>query len=88
MKVVSGASALEGVNVAVVSPLLKLTDPAAVFPPESLSVNDTLLGTTGWENVAVGATVTGLPEESLPGVELDTVGPEAPAGVVNTTSTQ
>ena len=86
---VFGASALEGVNVAVVSALLKLTEPATVFPPESLTVNDTLLGTTAWENVAVGATVTGLPDdpEARRGTPV-TVGAKAPAAVVNTTSTQ
>jgi hypothetical protein len=84
--VVSGASGLEGMNVATVSALLKLTDPAAGFPPESFTANDTVLGTTAWENVAIGATVTGLPDD--PGVELVTVGPKAPGAIVNTTSTQ
>jgi hypothetical protein len=44
--VVSGASALEGLKVATVPELSKLTDPVTVFPPESFSVNDTLLATT------------------------------------------
>ena len=57
---------LAGLNVAVVPALSKLTDPAAGFPPESLSVNDTLPGTTAWENVAVGATESGLPDEPEP----------------------
>ena len=86
--VVFCASAFVGLNVATVSALLKLTEPAAVFPPESFSANDTLLGTTAWENVAVGATVTGLPDELLPGVEPATVGEKVPDGVVKTTSTQ
>src|SRR6266568_3844811 len=38
VKVVFCASALEGVNVAVVPALLRLTEPATVFPLESLSV--------------------------------------------------
>jgi len=54
------ASEFVGVNVAVVSSLLKLTDPPAALPAESLTVNDTVLGTTGWENVAIGMAVTGL----------------------------
>ena len=74
VNVVFCASALEGVNVATVSALLKLTEPATAVPLESLTVNDTLLGTTAWENVAVGATVTGLPDELLAGVTLATVG--------------
>ena len=86
---VSGASELVGVNVATVSVLsMKVTVPETVFPLESLSVNDTLLGTTAWENVAVGATVTGLPDEPEPGVTLVTVGEKTPDEVVNTTSTQ
>src|SRR6516225_3318602 len=49
------ASALEGVNVATVLAPLKLSEPATLFPAESLSVNDAVLGVTAWENVAVGA---------------------------------
>ena len=56
--VVLAASELDGVNVATVSALLKLTDPATLFPPESTTVNDTVLGVTACENVAVGATDT------------------------------
>jgi hypothetical protein len=67
--VVFCASALEGVKVAVVSALLKLTDPATALPPKSFTVNDTLLGTTASENVAVAAAVTGLPDDPAPGVE-------------------
>ena len=62
--------------------------PETVFPLESLSVNDTLLGTTAWENVAVGATESGLPDEPESGVTPVTVGVTAPDGVVYTTSTQ
>ena len=58
---VLAASELVGVKVATVSAALKVTEPATAFPPESLTVNDTVLGTTAWENVAVGATETGLP---------------------------
>ena len=55
------ASGLFGVNVATVSALLKLTDPATLFPAESTTVNDTVLGVTGCENVADGATDTATP---------------------------
>jgi hypothetical protein len=73
------ASELVGVNVATVLALLKLTEPATVFPAESLSVNDTVLGTTAWENVAVGATETETPVAPWLGVTVVTVG--AAAGV-------
>jgi hypothetical protein len=86
--VVFCASALEGVNVATLSALSKVTEPDAVFPLGSFSVNDTLLGTTAWENVAVGATVTGLPDDPVPGVEAVTVGEKAFGGIVKSTSTQ
>ena len=72
-------SELVGVNVATVLALLKLTEPATVFPPESLSVNDTVLGTTAWENVAVGATETGTPVDPALGVTVVTVGGVLPA---------
>ena len=65
-------------NVATVSAPLKLTEPATVFPPESFTVNDTVLGTTAWENVAVGATDTGFPVDPAAGVTLVTAGGVAP----------
>ena len=37
-------------------------------------MNDTVLGTTAWENVAVGATETGTPVAPWLGVAHDTVG--------------
>jgi hypothetical protein len=86
--VVLAASALDGVNVATVSAPLKLTDPATAFPPESFTVNDTVPDTTGWENVAVGATDTGSPVDPAPGVTLDTAGGVAPDEAEYTTSTQ
>jgi hypothetical protein len=55
------ASGFVGVNVATVFPLLKLTVPATVFPPESFIANDTVLGVTACENVAVGATEAATP---------------------------
>ena len=61
-------------NVATVLPALKLTAPATGFPPESCSVNDTVFGTTAWENVAVGATETGPPSPQKLGVTPVTVG--------------
>jgi hypothetical protein len=82
------ASGLAGVNVATVSAPLKLTEPATVFPPESFSVNDTVLGTTAWENVAVGATDTATPVAPLPGVTAVTAGGVLPADCEYTTSTQ
>ncbi len=69
-----GASELLGVNVATVLPLLKPTVPATVVPLESLSVNDTVLGCTACENVAVGATDTATPVAPELGVTLVTVG--------------
>ena len=65
--VVLAASELFGVNVATVSAPLKLTDPATLFPPESFTVNDTVPGVTGWENVADGATDTATPVAPGPG---------------------
>jgi hypothetical protein len=77
--VVLAASALAGVNVATVSAPLKPTVPATGLFAESLSVNDTVLGTTAWENVAVGATDTGLPVDPEAGVTDDTAGGVLPA---------
>jgi hypothetical protein len=73
--VVLDASALAGVKVATVLVLSKVTEPATALPPESVSVNDTVFCTTGWENVAVGATETGTPVAPWLGVTLVTVGP-------------
>jgi hypothetical protein len=67
-------SELDGVNVATVSAALKPTDPATLFPPESLTVNDTVPGVTGWENVADGATDTATPVAPELGVTLVTTG--------------
>ncbi len=72
--VVLAASELVGVNVATVSAPLKLTDPATLFPLESSTVNDTVLGVTGCENVADGATDTATPVDPELGVTLVTVG--------------
>jgi len=62
------------VNVATVLPALKLTAPATAFPLESCRVNDTVLGTTAWENVAEGATEAETPVAPELGVTLVTVG--------------
>jgi hypothetical protein len=86
--VVLAASELVGVNVATVSAPLKLTDPATALPPESLSVNDTVLGTTAWLNVAVGATDTALPVDPALGVTVVTDGGVLPEDCEYTTSTQ
>jgi hypothetical protein len=72
--VVLAASALVGVNVATVFPLLKATVPATLCPLESTTVNDAVLGVTAWENVAVGATDTATPVAPEAGVTPVTVG--------------
>ena len=71
------ASELDGVNVATVSALLKPTVPATLFPPESTTVNDTVLGVTACENVADGATDTATPVAPELGVTLVTAGAHA-----------
>ena len=68
------ASELDGVNVATVFPPLNPTDPATLFPAESTTVNDTVLGVTACENVADGATEAALPVDPEPGVTLVTAG--------------
>jgi hypothetical protein len=65
---------LVGVNVATVLPALKLTDPETVVPPESRTVKVTVLGTTAWEKVAVGAADTATPVAPEAGVTPVTVG--------------
>jgi hypothetical protein len=96
--VVPTASELDGVNVATVSAPLKLTVPFTVLFDESLTVNDTVLGVTAWENVADGATDTALPVDPELGVtpvtdggtdgvtafDDDDAGPE-PAGLAGVT---
>jgi hypothetical protein len=86
--VVLPASGLDGVNVATVSALLKLTEPATAFPPESVTVNVAVLGVTAWENVADGATDTALPVDPPAGVTVETTGGVVPAACEYTTSTQ
>src|SRR6516162_5682011 len=86
--VVLAASELAGVNVATVFPALKLTDPATELLLASFSVNDTVLGTTACENVADGATDTGLPVDPPAGVTVVTCGGVLPADCEYTTSTQ
>jgi hypothetical protein len=81
-------SELDGVNVATVLALFKLTDPATLFPDESFTVNDTVPGVTGWENVADGATDAALPVDPEPGDAVVTTGAVAPADCEYTTSTQ
>jgi hypothetical protein len=51
-------------------------------------VNDTVLGVTGCENVADGATDTALPADPEPGDSVVTTGAVAPADGEYTTSTQ
>src|SRR6478672_13194050 len=77
--VVPAASGLSGVNVATVSAPLKPTDPLTDPPPEAVTVNDTVPGTTACENVAVGATDTGLPVDPSLGVTVVTAGGVDPA---------
>ncbi len=85
---VLAASELVGVNVATVLPALKLTAPGTEFPPESFTVNDTVLGTTAWENVAVGATDAATAVAPSFGVTVVTEGGVVPALWAYTTSTQ
>ena len=85
---VLAASELVGVNVATVFAAVEAHRPATLFPPESFTVNDTVLGTTAWENVAVGATETGLPVDPELGVTVVTAGGVVPAVGEYTTSTQ
>jgi hypothetical protein len=86
--VVLPASELVGVNVATVSAAFKLTVPLTVLFAESFTVNDTVPGVTGWENVAVGATDTALPVDPAAGAIVDTTGGVVPAVGEYTTSTQ
>jgi len=86
--VVLPASELVGVNVATILPALKLTDPATGLLLESFTVNDTVLGTTGCENVTDGATDTGFPDDPALGVTPVTWGGVLPADCEYTTSTQ
>src|SRR5215813_11736622 len=86
--VVLAASELAGVNVATVFPALKLTDPATPPPPGPCTVNDTVPGTTAWENVADGAADTGFPDDPAAGVTDVTCGGVLPADCEYTTSTQ
>ena len=51
-------------------------------------MNDTVLGTTACENVAVGAVDTGLPDDPSIGVTPVTTGGVLPDEGVYTTSTQ
>ena len=51
-------------------------------------MNDTVLGTTACENVAVGSVETGFPDDPSSGVTPDTTGGVAPDDCVYTTSTQ
>ena len=67
---VSDASEFVGVNVATVSVLSKVVVPGTEFPLGSVTVNDTVLGTTALENVTVGAVDTGLLVR--PGIGRDT----------------
>ena len=68
------ASWFVGVKVATVLPLLKATVPATAFPLESCTVNDTVLGCTACENVAVGATDAETPVAPELGVTAVTAG--------------
>ena len=68
-------------NVATVSAALKPTVPLTVLLAASFTVNDTVPGVTGWENVADGATDTALPVDPPAGVTVVTAGGVAPADV-------
>jgi hypothetical protein len=77
--VVLAASELVGVNVATVLPALKLTAPGTVLLPASLTVNVTVLGTTAWLNVALGAAETATPVDPAAGATVVTEGGVLPA---------
>jgi hypothetical protein len=81
-------SGLFGVNVATVSALLKLTDPATLFPEGLVTVNDTVPGVTAWENVADAAAEAATPVDPELGVTVVTTGGVVPADGEYTTSTQ
>ncbi len=68
------ASEFVGVKVATVSVLSKKVAPGTAFPFGSVSVNDSVPGTTGSDNVAVGWVETGLLDELASGVALFTAG--------------
>ena len=85
---VPAASELDGVNVATVPAPLRATEPGTLLPPGPVSVNDTVLGTTGWENVAVGAAETATPVDPELGVTVVTLGGVLPADCEYTASTQ
>jgi hypothetical protein len=72
--VTPAASGFEGVKVATVFPLPNATFPATLLPPESTTLNDTVLGVTACENVADGATATATPVAPELGVVLVTDG--------------
>ena len=72
--VTPAASELVGVNVATVSAVFKLTVPATLDPPESTTLNDTVLGVTACENVADGAVDTAFPVDPDVGVTPVTAG--------------
>src|SRR5215471_18354395 len=68
------ASGFAGVKVATVSvPFIEVV-PGTVVPLGSVSLNDTVLGSTASENVAVGWVETGLLDEPATGVALVTAG--------------
>src|SRR5580693_3888663 len=68
--VASMASAADGVNVATELVLSHETVPGTVFPPESLTVNVTLLCVTGSLNVTLGSVEVGLLDDPAGGVAL------------------
>src|SRR5215472_12467470 len=72
-------SGLDGVNVATVSAALKLTVPSTALFDASVTVNDTVLGVTGWENVADGATDAARPVAPELGDSVVTTGTVVPA---------
>jgi len=61
--------------------------PLTVLLAESVTVNDTVPGVTGWENVAVGATDTGAPVDPAVGLTLVTAGGVTGCVVSKITST-
>ena len=77
---VPAASALDGVKVSTLPVLSNDVLPATALPP-ACTVNDTLLVTTGSENVTLGSVEAGLLDDPAAGVALATDGPVPGAGV-------
>ena len=84
--VVPAASGLDGVNVATVSAPLKPTDPPPLLPPESFTVNDTVVDRL--RERGVGSVTPGYPTTHHRASPADTTGGVGGCVVSKTTSTE